>query len=116
MGLMGPSGERGAARVGRAPPPPTKAHKAHYFSQGGSGNPPALQFSSKPPGTLPVSEYSRPIYRSLRIDHFETPRHVPDLIRDSELLRSPKHITHNTNHHRTLSVRTLRVRELCRHD
>ena len=24
--------------------------------------------------------------------------------------------THNTNRHRTLSVRTLRVRELCRHD
>ena len=31
-------------------------------------------------------------------------------------LRSPKHITHNTNRHRTLSVRTLWVRELCRHD
>ena len=31
-------------------------------------------------------------------------------------LWSPKHITHNTNRHRTLSVRTLRVRELCRHD
>ena len=38
-------------------------------------------------GTFPMSEYSRPIYRSLRLDHFETPRHVPDLIRDSELLR-----------------------------
>ena len=37
--------------------------------------------------TLPVFEYSRPIYRSLRLDHFETPRHIPDLIRDSELLR-----------------------------
>ena len=31
-------------------------------------------------------------------------------------LRSPKHITHNTNRHRALSVWTLRVRELCRHD
>ena len=31
-------------------------------------------------------------------------------------LRSSKHITQNTNRHRTLSVRTLRVRELCRHD
>ena len=31
-------------------------------------------------------------------------------------LRPPKHITHNTNRHRTLSVRTLRVREPCRHD
>src|SRR3989337_1482401 len=31
-------------------------------------------------------------------------------------LRLSNHITHNTNRHRTLSVRTLRVRELCRHD
>src|SRR3954464_12054201 len=31
-------------------------------------------------------------------------------------LRSSNHITHNTTRHRTLSVRTLRVRELCRHD
>src|SRR6266496_2400070 len=31
-------------------------------------------------------------------------------------LRSSNHITHNTNRHRTLSVQTLRVRELCRHD
>ena len=30
--------------------------------------------------------------------------------------RSSNHITHNTNRHRTLSVRTLWVRELCRHD
>ena len=36
-------------------------------------------------GTFPMSEYSRPIYRSLHLDHFETPRHVHDLIRDSEL-------------------------------
>src|SRR3954466_9941368 len=41
----------------------------------------------EPLRTLPMSEYSRPIYRSLRLDHFETPRHVPDLIRDSKLLR-----------------------------
>ena len=32
-------------------------------------------------------------------------------------IRSPNHITHiRQNHHRMLSVRTLRVRELCRHD
>ena len=31
-------------------------------------------------------------------------------------LCSPKHITRNRNRHRTLSMRTLRVRELCRHD
>ena len=81
---FGPEGE-GA----RDPPwPPlslsTKAHMAHYFSRGGSGNPPALRFSPKSPGTLPVSEYSRPIYQSLCLDHLETPRHVRDHIRDSE--------------------------------
>src|SRR5215216_6272671 len=31
-------------------------------------------------------------------------------------LWSSNHITYNTNRHRTLSVQTLRVRELCRHD
>ena len=36
------------------------------------------------PGTLLVSEYSRLIYQSLYLDHFETPRHVRDHIRDSE--------------------------------
>src|SRR3954471_2524375 len=35
-------------------------------------------------GTLLVSEYSRPIYQSLCLDHLETPRHVRDHIRDSE--------------------------------
>ena len=34
----------------------TKAHEAHYFSRGGSGNPPALRFSPKSLGTLPVFE------------------------------------------------------------
>ena len=64
-----------------------------------------------------MSEYSRPIYRSLRLDHFENPRHVPDLIRDSELPSVHQTTkTHNTECPRTLSVRTLRVRELCRHD
>ena len=63
---------------------PTKAHQAHYFSRGGSGNPPALRFSLKPPGTLPVSEYHRPIYESLPLDHFETPRYIYDLIWDSK--------------------------------
>ena len=64
-----------------------------------------------------MSEYSRPIYRFLRLGHFETPRHVPDLIRDSELLRYIK--THKLIIPiviKRLSVRTLRVRELCRHD
>ena len=82
---FGPEGE--GARSPSWPPLSlsTRAIKAHYFSRGGSGNPPALRFSPKSPGTLPVSEYSRPIYQSLCLDHFETPRHVCDHIRDSEL-------------------------------
>ena len=64
-----------------------------------------------------MSEYSLPIYQSLRLDHFETPRHVRDLIQDSEEPSVTKtHNSYNTYRHRTLSVRTLRVRELCRHD
>ena len=52
-----------------------------------SRNSPVLQKIHESLGTFPMCEYSLPIYRSLRLDHFETPRHVPDLIRDSELLR-----------------------------
>ena len=69
------------------------------------------------PRTLPVSEYYHPIYESLPLNHFETPLHVRDLIRDSEQHSVTKsHNSYNTNRHRTLSVQTLRVRELCRHD
>ena len=64
-----------------------------------------------------MSEYSLPIYRYLHLDQFETPRHVRDLIRDSEQHSVTKYITHIVLYRqRTLSVRTLRVRELCRHD
>ena len=67
------------------------------------------------PRTLPLSEYHRPIYESLPLDHFETPRQVRDLIRDSEQYSVTKsHNLYNTKS--SLSVRTLRVRELCRHD
>ena len=52
-----------------------------------SRNSPVLPKIPESLGTFPMSEYSRPIYRSLRLDHFETPRHVLDLIQDSELLR-----------------------------
>ena len=82
---FGPGGRRHAAHLWLPLSLSTKAHMAHYFSRGGSGNPPALRFSPKSPGTLPVSEYSRPIYQSLCLDHFETPRHVRDHMRDSEL-------------------------------
>ena len=82
---FGPGGRRRAAHLCLPLSLSTKAHMAHYFSRGGSGNPPALRFSPKSLGTLPVSEYSRPIYQSLCLDHFETPRHVRDHIRDSKL-------------------------------
>ena len=49
-----------------------------------TGTPRCSGFIRNFPGTLPVSEYSRPIYQSLCLDHLETPRHVRDHIRDSE--------------------------------
>ena len=50
-----------------------------------SRNSPVLRKIPESLGTFPMSEYSLPIYLSLPLDHFETPRHVPDLIRDFEL-------------------------------
>ena len=57
------------------------------YSSANSRNSPILRKIPESLGTFPKSEYSRPIYRSLRLDHFETPCHVPNLIWDSELLR-----------------------------
>ena len=60
------------------------AHEAHDFPRGVPVTP---RYSDKIPeslGTIPMSEYNLPIYESLPLDHFETPRHVRDLIRDSE--------------------------------
>ena len=68
-----------------ASPSPLKPNKAHILLPPYSRNSPVLRKIPELLGTFPMSEYSRPIYRSLRLDHFETPRHVPDLIRDSEL-------------------------------
>ena len=70
----------------------------------------------EPLGTISMLKCNLPIHESLPLSHFENSRHVRDLIRDSEQTLVTKDITHNTNCHRTLSVRTLRVRELCRHD
>src|SRR3954454_12567472 len=60
------------------------------------------------PGTIPLSKYSHPIYQSLCLDYFETPRHVRDHIRDSELLRYIKIHKLIITVIETLSVRTLR--------
>ena len=51
-------------------------------SPANSRNSPILQKIPESLGTFPMSEYSLPIYRSLCLDHFETPLHVRDLIRD----------------------------------
>src|SRR3954471_6581470 len=55
-----------------------------------------------------MSKHRLPIYHSLRLDHFETPRHVRDHIRDSELLRFIKMHKLIITVIVTLSVRTLR--------
>src|SRR4051812_47078306 len=77
-------------------------------SSGVPVTPPALRFSPKSLGTIPMSEYSRPIYQSLCLDHFETPRHVRDHIRNSKLLRYIKIHKLIITVIKTLSVRTLR--------
>ena len=63
----------------------TKAHHGPFSSR---GVPVTSRYSGKipiSPGTLPISKHRLPIYQFLRLDHFETPRHVRDHIRDSEL-------------------------------
>ena len=56
-----------------------------YHEEGECPEPlPVTRYVPGTPRTLPVSEYHRTIYESLPLDHFETPCHVRDLIRDSE--------------------------------
>src|SRR3954462_4109284 len=56
----------------------------------------------------PMSKHRLPIYQSLCLGHFETPRHVCDHIRDSELLQYIKIHKLIITVIETLSVRTLR--------
>ena len=64
---------------------------------GGSGNLPVLQKIPESFRNIPVSEYNLLIYNSLPLDHFETPRHVRDLIWDSEQHSVTKsHNSYNT--------------------
>ena len=85
-----PKSNSASSLVGGAPAPcglvslPPMAHKAHIFPR---GVPVTSRYSGKMPeslGTILMSECNLPIYESLPLDHFETPRHVRDLIRDSE--------------------------------
>ena len=50
-----------------------------------SRNSPVLRKIPESLGTFPMYEYSLPMYQSLRLNHFDTPHHVPDLIRDSKI-------------------------------
>ena len=75
---------RHAAHVGLPLLFSTKAHHGPFSSR---GVPVTSRYSGKipiSPGTLPISKHRLPIYQSLCLDHFETPRHVRDHIRDSE--------------------------------
>ena len=85
-----PKSNSASSLVGGAPAPcglvslPPMAHKAHIFPRGVLVT---SRYSRKMPeslGTSPMSECNLLIYESLPLDHFETPRHVRDLIRDPE--------------------------------
>lgn len=79
---------------GRRPPLSTRAHEGPIVPWGVLVT---SQYSlTYPilPKTIPVSECNLAIYRSLSLEHFETPHHVRDLIRDSEQTSVIK--THNS--------------------
>jgi hypothetical protein len=62
--------------------------KAHVGPLSPWGVPVTSRYSGKipiSPRTLSISKYRLTIYQSLCLDHFETPHHVRDHIRDSEL-------------------------------
>ena len=63
---------------------PLKPIKAHYFSRGVPVTSRYFEKCLNLSETFPVSEHNLTIYQSLCLDHFETPRHVHDHIRDSE--------------------------------
>ena len=94
------------------------AHMAHIFLRGVSGNP-----SGTPINTRYLLEHFRcpntiVLYMNLYLSTISRLL-VMSVIssRTPNNIRSSNHITHIIqNRHRTLSVRTLRVRELCRHD
>ena len=125
---LGVEGERGGREEGKGAPPPSPcpirtrgegraalpwppllfSTKAHYGPLSPRGVPVTPRYSGKipiSPGTLPISKYRLPIYQSSCLDHFETPRHVRDHIRDSEIPSVHQNTeTHNIDRRRTVSV------------
>ena len=84
----------GAATPCGLPPLSPMAHVGPLLSPGVPVTPRYSDKYPKRPETFSVSKYSRPIYQSLPVDYFETPRHVRDLIWDFEQSSVTK--THNS--------------------
>ena len=63
----------------------TKAHLGPLNPRGVPVTPRYFGIYPITPGTIPVSEYSNPIYQSLCPDHSDTTCNVRDHIRDSEI-------------------------------
>ena len=117
LGLMGLSGRRGGAARAAAPPSPSCPMRPVSFA-GVPGTPSGYPICTRyhpeyfrclNPIILYINLYLSTISRLLVMSVITcgTPNNI----------RSPNHITHITLYRqRTLSVRTLRVRELCRHD
>ena len=90
-------GLHGAHQPPRGWSVPFLAHETHVVAGGCLEPLPVTRYVSDTPRTPPMSEYHRPIYESLPLDHFETPHHVRDLIRASEQHSVTKsHNSYNT--------------------
>ena len=74
----------GVPPLAGSPLSPPMAHVGPLLPRGVPVTPRYSEIYPNHSKTIPVYEYYRPIYQSLTLDHFETPRHVRDLIRDSE--------------------------------
>ena len=78
---------RGEGRAAQPLPPLLFSTKAHVGPLSPRGVPVTSRYSGKipiSPETLPTSKYRLPVYQYSFLDHFETPRHVCNHIRDSE--------------------------------
>ena len=76
---------------------PVLPHLAHIVARGCPEPLPVTRYVPGTTRTLLVSEYHCTIYESLPLDHFETPRHVRDIIQDSEQYSVTKsHNSYNT--------------------
>src|SRR5215216_4499408 len=93
------------------------AHMAHIFPREVPITPPVLRYvpdTFRNPSGVRILPSNISIFTSQPFrDSSSCPRSHPGLQTN---FGHQKIITDNTNRHRTLSVRTLRVRELCRHD